>query len=932
MVSSQNKARYVIGIDLGTTNCVLCYVDTLEELPKPRILPVKQWESANTLIEDASLPSFYYLPPKNEWKKGQFDLTLQRSEPIEYVVGRLARQQSNFTPGRVVHSAKSWLCHGGVNRQERILPWHSDEIIGDDRRSPIEVSAAYLRHLKEAWHEKMGADENGFNQQDIVITVPASFDEIAQRLTLDAAKLAEYPLDRVQLLEEPQAAFYHWLATKADDTGLTQALLQELPALHERPQTILICDVGGGTSDFSLFKISSLAGNPYPEISRIAVSDHLLLGGDNIDLSIAHALEQKLTAGSGRLESKQWAQLVFESRKVKERALTHEETAEKEFFVSIAGGGSSLFGNTLTVNIIPDEIKELVLNGFLPPCEKDEKPQKKTAVLKEWGLPYPHDSAITRHLAGFIKQADVDAILFTGGTLKPGFIQERIKGVIDSWREEKTVLLNNDQMDLAVALGAAYCGFVRRAPERRIKSGYARSLYVEARRPNREPVLVCLIPRGYESHEPLRIDQHLFKAVLGEPVRFQLFTSNMRSQDKLGDIISYNADELRPLPALNTRLEKKTVERKSNQPETIDVYLKARIHESGILELYCVHRDEKEEESWGLNFDIRQVSSESVAIASEGPVLAVSPEKLSQARDLIDYFYGKKKVAEVAKRHPKNIMKDLETIFGPRQEWDTTLLRHLWEHVKDGMTRRGRSVNHESSWLYLAGFTLRPGFGAPLDEWRVADLWRVYDLGMVNPKEIQVEEQWWLMWRRAAGGLGSEQQEKIFDRIFPAIRNSTSQSKELYLLAGSLERMEMKKKIRLGNILVQQIVSGKKDFLPAKIWALARIANRIPLYGGPQNVIRQKFVTEWINLLLPLQTTNKFYSGLNFFYSQAGRLIQDREFDLESPLRERLVLKMKTENALPEQIEGVEHYKPVDLKDRNLAFGEELPAGLILDS
>lgn len=931
-MTSKHSSRYVIGIDLGTTNCVLSYLDTFEEHPQPRTLPVKQWESIGTLVEDQTLPSFCYLPTKNEIKKAEFHALFTGAEtPSDLVVGRMARNQASFTPGRVIHSAKSWLCHGGVDRAERILPWHSDEIIGEDRRSPIEASAAYLTHLKNMWTERF-SDTASFVEQDIVITVPASFDEVAQRLTLDAARLAGYPMDKLQLLEEPQAAFYHWLSTHATRGGFRAALLSQLPALRERAQTVLICDIGGGTSDFSLFEIAKVSDETmYPVIKRIAVSDHLLLGGDNIDLGIAHVLEAKLTGGGARLGSQHWAHLVFEARRLKERALSSAAGVDGELFVSIAGEGSSLFANTLTVGITAEEIRTLVLDGYLPLCQADAKTKKRGGALQEWGLPYAHDSAMTRHLAEFLNGRTVDAVLYTGGTLKPDFMRERLSAVLDGWQDVRgaSVTLENPDMDLATASGATYYGFVRRSPERRIKGGYARSLYVEVQRPGDTPALVCLIPKGYDSHEPLTIDRHVFKALVGEPVKFQLFSSNTRDQDRAGDVLTLDVGSLKPLPALNTRLERKVVGKVAAKPEMLDVSLRARIQETGILELACVHKSAQEEHDWALSFDVRHAESAAEMAAQVSPKINVA--QLDQARALIAELYGKKKPSDDAqRRNPKSLMKDLETLLGPRDNWDTALLRQLWEDVKDGMTRRGRSRGHESSWLYLAGFTLRPGYGAPMDEWRVADLWRVFDMGLVHAKERQIEEQWWLMWRRAAGGLSAEQQERIFDKIFPALRNATTQSKEMHLLAGSLERVEMKKKIRLGNALAQQIASGKKDLLDGKIWALARLASRVPLYGGPQHVIRQKFVAEWLRQLLPLKATDKFYYSLNTLFAQAGRLVEDREFDLAPDLRSELIAKMRKEGALAEQITPLEVYKPMDIQDRTRLFGEALPPGLIL--
>lgn len=922
------SSPFVVGIDLGTTNCALAYVDMTAAERVPQILPIPQWETPETTVISATLPSFYWLPIKSEWKRGQLRLPLHArdGEPPDYAVGRVARSQASVVPGRVVHSAKSWLCHAGVSRQERILPWHSDEIVGVERRSPIEVSAAYLAHLKDAWNDALseGLATRRLEAQDIVITVPASFDDAAQRLTLDAAEKAGFPRANIRLLEEPQAAFYHWLARGEAHRAQLSHLIAERAMDKPRPLLVLICDIGGGTSDFSSFEISMTAGSSAPQIRRVAVSQHLLLGGDNIDLALAHLLEPRLVGEGKQLSSRQWAQLTAQARQLKERALEGDGAAElTEWHVAIAGEGSTLFGNTLTASVTRAEIVRLIVDGFFPDCARDDKPHARRAGLAELGLPYAADSAVSRHLAGFLAGRAVDALLFAGGTLKPQFLQERIRNLVASWQESAPIVLESTQLDLAVALGAAYSGAVRRDQTLHIAGGYPRSLYIAATRSGSSgSALVCIVPKGLEAGHSLAIDQLDLKAVVGRAASFQLFSATDRSQDRAGDVVPFDSARFHPLPPLHTKLEAPGIVAGA----LVGVGLEASITQTGLLELFCRHKSPAgSDHKWQLVFDVRAVQHRDEALATHNSVgSSVAAEKIAQAQSRIEALFGKKKAASSAD-HPKTLVKDIEQLIDrPRDQWDGAFLRSLWPAIESGANRRGRSVAHEAAWLWLAGFALRPGYGFALDEWRVAELWKVYQQGMSFPKERQVEDQWWILWRRVAGGLSREQQEKIFDKIFPALRQDTASS-ELYMLLASLERVDMTRRLRLGNHLVQPIAAGRKQFLDQRIWALGRVASRVPLYGGPEAIVRPKFVGEWLD-----QLKGSDYPKLSMLYSQAARLLGDREFDLPESMRVQAQDRLKALRAPEDLLRVTRELVAVDSEAQSRLFGESLPTGLIL--
>ena len=923
--------RYAIGIDLGTTNSALAFIDLGASTAKPQILSVPQWESDGSVVSAATLPSFLYLPPKSEWKKGQLALPQQQPGVVpDYAVGRFARWQASQQPGRVIHQAKSWLCHQGVDREERILPWQVGDLIGEERRSPVEVPAAYLRHLKEAWNLLMAQDdpECRFEHQKVIITVPASFDEAAQRLTLKAAELAGYPLPHVRLLEEPQAAFYHWLS-----------LGQKLP--QTKPFNVLICDIGGGTTDFSLFRVEP-RGPERPEVRRLSVSDHLLLGGDNFDLSLAHLLEAKLAGPHTRLSSRQWAQLIFATRQLKEAALNvaDESPADEELFVSIAGEGASLLASAKTASIKRQEIIDHILGGFFPYVDSTDRPIKQKIGLTSLGLPFAQDSAITRHLAQFIAHQHVDAVLFNGGSLKPPMLRRVLVEQIAAWQGgiEPSILTTTDSsgadLDLAVAYGAAHYAALRVRSSDLIKGGYARSVYVEVESTDQEhstsgprTKLVCLVPKGYDGISALKIEGLELKLRTDRPVRFQLFTANHRDNDKLGDVVFGENDEFHALPPLHTNIGRDH----GKLPELLNVQVEANIAETGLLSLELVATDSgKMGKKWQLDFNIRATRDRRLsALDDTATEVTIPNEKRALVSQKLLDAYGKKRQTDSA-TVAKNLVKEFENILGlPREEWDSVFLRGLWTEIANGMTRRGRSLGHEAQWLYLAGYCLRPGYGCAADEWRTQELWQCFQHGPFFPKEKQAVEQWWIMWRRVAGGLHKEQQELLFDRIFPAIRKGDA-SPEIYLLAGSLERIDMTSKIRLGQHLTQYIADGRQQFINQRMWALARIASRVPLYSGAHNIVRPETVVEWFNELQRLKRGEAAYSKLPLFLSLAGRMIGDREYDLADVDRGRFLAKLGEAGATPEQMRLVRELVPMDHEAKSQLFGEALPSGLVL--
>ena len=498
------------------------------------VFAIPQWESTDQLTESNTLPSFLYLPTDAEAAQLH---GASKSGDAEWVCGRIARKRAGETPGRVAHSAKSWLAHHAVDRSAAFLPWGSEEISLNRKISPIRASALLLNYLRGAWDSRF--PDARFDAQEITITVPASFDAVAQRLTLDAAEEAGFPKS-VRLLEEPQAAFYRWLEvhTNAD------ALWSQLPENAGDLQHVLVVDIGGGTSDFSLFEISRQSGSPLPGIRRVAVSDHLLLGGDNIDLAIAHLLEPRLAGKGETLAGSQWQDLVARCRDLKERCLATDGEAEEQFALSIPGRGSSLFAGNLSAQISRGEITAILLDGFYPACEADARPVEADAGLKEWGLPYAADSAITRYLANFLRDLPAaGAILFNGGSLYPEALRNRIQQLIGNWQGGILPhVLENLEPDLAVARGAARFGSVLHHRTARIQAGAARSIYLEIHQGGKKS-LVCILPRGAEPDAEYQISHYGLELRLNRPVRFQTYYSTRHDQDQAGSLVAFTAGE-----------------------------------------------------------------------------------------------------------------------------------------------------------------------------------------------------------------------------------------------------------------------------------------------------------------------------------------------------------------------------------------------------
>jgi molecular chaperone DnaK (HSP70) len=608
-------SRYVVGIDLGTTNSALSYVDTGQHVGEetiPTHLSVLQVVQTGTVEERPLLPSFLYLPGPNELPAGS--LRLPWAPDRDFAVGEFARNFGSQVPTRLVASAKSWLCYSGIDRRAPVLPWKAPE--NGRRMSPLDASKLYLKHFIEAWDHVVARDVAGnrLEQQDIVLTVPASFDAVARELTVEAARAAG--LERLTLLEEPQAAFYAWIDANHD------AWRNQV----EVGDVVLVCDVGGGTTDLSLIAVSEQDGQL--ALTRVAVGDHILLGGDNMDLALAHAAAQHFDEKGIKLDAGQMQMLWHSSRMAKETLFSNPKLASAP--VTVLGRGSKVIGGTIKGDLTRADVERVLVEGFFPSCPPDAEPKRQRTVgLQELGLPYAADPAVTKHLASFLKRnAEVlaqraparrgkkkgisqpTAVLFNGGVFKAEVLRQRLVEVLNEWAEKAgappvKVLQGND-LDLAVARGAAYYGMVGRGRGVRIRGGAPRTYYIGVESslpavPGSPPPLkaLCVVPFGMEEGTEADVPAQEFGLVVGEPAEFRFLGSTTRRNDPVGTIVEEwegQIDELDPLAT--------TLEAPGNEGRMVPVHLHSKVTEVGTLELWCLSRDNKER--WKLEFNVRE--------------------------------------------------------------------------------------------------------------------------------------------------------------------------------------------------------------------------------------------------------------------------------------------------------------------------------------
>ena len=595
MKKSSPAVRYVVGIDLGTTNSVVAYVPIDGETASIAVLAIPQLTAPGTVEERSLLPSFLYLPAAGELPAAARALPWGASD--DTVVGAFAQQRGSEVPDRVVASAKSWLSYGERDRTAAILPWGSPDDVA--KLSPVEVSARYLAHIKAAWDKQFPAAP--LHEQEVLLTVPASFDPGARELTVRAAAAAGLP--QVTLLEEPQAALYAWIDANGERWRDAVSV----------GDVLLVCDVGGGTSDFSLIAVRDEGGAL--GLERVAVGDHILLGGDNMDLALAYHVRDRLAQQGTALDAWQLRGLVASCRGAKEQLLG--DGGGSSLPIAILGRGHKVVGGALRAQIDRDDVAAALVDGFFPRCALSDRLQgQRRTGLQELGLPYAADPAITRHLAHFLSRQGVaaddarpTAVLFNGGVMHAGALRDRLLAVLNEWFAASGAgvrVLSGAPPEQAVARGAAYYGLARRGRGVRIRGGVARTFYigVETAMPSvpgaRPPIkALCVVPHGLEEGSEVELPMREFGLVVGEPTEFRFLSSSSRRDDHVGTLLdTWDADEVEELPALTTALEWS-----GHEGATVPVHLQARVNEVGVLELWFVSRDDRQR--WKLEFNVR---------------------------------------------------------------------------------------------------------------------------------------------------------------------------------------------------------------------------------------------------------------------------------------------------------------------------------------
>ncbi len=931
--------RYLVGIDLGTTHTVVAYADSAtENLPPPiQLFKIEQLIAPGEVGARVVLPSLRYHPSAEEL--AQDDMRLPWPEPSintdlpPGIVGELAQTLGSQVPGRLVASAKSWLSHPAVDRSAAILPWGG----GHDmhRISPVEASASYLAHVRAAWNCQF--PEHPLENQDIVLTVPASFDEIARTLTVEAARLAG--LIEVRLLEEPQAACYDWLnqhrETLESDLAITRLLL--------------VCDVGGGTTDLTLIKVEP--GRPEPQLTRIGVGDHLMLGGDNMDLALTHIAEGRIAASGPRLSAANLSQLVQQCRLAKERLLAPH--APQNASVTVLGAGTKLVGAARSTEFSRDEVRAMVLDGFLPITDMDEQPQRLRSGIVEFGLPYVADPAISRHVAAFLschaqacrdalgelapeknKPAMPDTVLLNGGVFRSELLVKRLLQVLDHWRGSPLRQLSNEAPDLAVARGAVAYALSQRGVGLRIGGGSPRSYFLLVENDcGKKRRGVCVLPRGTQDGQELQLEDRTFSLRLRQPVRFHMVSSTSDTQFHLGELVDTDAMDFKPLPPIATVLEA-TAENQGVMAGDVAVQLLVALTEVGTLEVNCVTKDPPTQR-WQLAFQLRDTGG--------APIVTTNAEELhprfSDAVQRVWRIYGQR-VKGVGPREVKTLRRDLEKILGDRDNWGTSLLREVYGVLWDGARRRRRSTDHERLWFNLAGYCLRPGYGYPLDDWRVHQLWTLFDQGVQYAHEARVWAEWWTLWRRVAGGLDERSQQRLLENIQPYLRPPASRKDkrqsgplkqsydDMVRLAASLERITAERKVEVGEWLLERL--RRKGESPQTWWAIARIGARVPLYGSAHNVVPREVASRWLEKCFTLDW--HAIQQASFAATLISRMSGDRARDLSPEHRSQVIDLLRAAKSPTSWIEMVDTVVTLNAADEQRIFGDSLPPGLRLIS
>ncbi|MCV2402826.1 hsp70 family protein [Marinomonas sp. C2222] len=911
------KPAYRVGIDLGTTNCVVSYVAIDEPIENsvqgesslaPTLLSIPQVMENCSVQEFTYLPSAIYLLAKDE-VGDRTPVLPWREQNSDIIVGVGALALGQRRAGQLVQSAKSWLSHNQVDRRAAILPWGSDF---PKKVSPLNAITYLLSHIKQSWNNYF--PDHALEDQEIALTLPASFNEEARSLTLEAAQQAE--LGSPYLLEEPQAACYYYIS---DD--------QKLTALADK-KMLLVVDIGGGTSDFSLVAIHSTANSSTTNTSvspialkRVAVGEHLLLGGDNLDQALAYQLDPRKTSA---LSASRLAALVQQTRKAKEALLSTD--APESLDITVLGGGSKLIGGSQKFNVSRETLIEQVASGFFPLVDVNEPVQKHHYAMHTLGLPYESDPAFSRHLAAFLSQHQdliisatgtpiPDAVLFNGGLFNSSFLKSKIVNQLNAWSKAPIYDCTADEPNDAVAKGAVIYLNSLAGQSVRIESGVPHSLYLQLD----DDKYIGLLPKGTLKDEAIRLERE-FTLKLGQQVQFPLYRSDDAIECIAGEI--KQGVKFHYISNLTSELDS------SEELNEVQVNLIAKMTEVGVLEV-SLHSTQSSE-SWLLSFATQKDETD---VSAEQETVSVLHTNMGQAEELLMRCFsnvGQKAFPDLI----KSFKQELDALLGNREEWSLATLRRLADKLLSLKSGRTKSAQHERQWLQLLGFCLRPGYGDSHDPERLQQVINVTQAGN-QFDTAAVWGQYWTLYRRVAGGLTVEQQARLYKQFSqyysPAGQRSrekmksleTKSSDDLVRLVGSLEVMSLDDKLTTIEWLLKRLKKSSES--ETSWWAVGRIASRHLLNAERDQRIPEERLYDILDFALKEDWKKRKQAG---FAAVLISQMSDGESDKLKSYRLKVAKKLKKDKCPNQWLSRLQSEVEINKEELNSLLGESLPMGL----
>ncbi|REG83310.1 hsp70 family protein [Marinomonas pollencensis] len=897
-------STFRVGIDLGTTNTVVSYLSS--EQSEPTLLPIPQVMADGSVQEFDYLPSAIYLLAKDE----KLDPVLPwRNGEKQCIVGVGALSLGQRRAGQLVQSAKSWLSHSRVDRRAAILPWASEFA---KKLSPLEASEVLLMHIKQSWNHRF--PQAPLEQQTIALTLPASFDEEARALTLEAAKNAG--LMDLYLLEEPQAACYHYISDDA-----------KLAALADK-KMLLVVDIGGGTSDFSLVSIHANAESQKSiSLKRMAVGEHLLLGGDNLDQALAFQLDPKQIS---TLSATRLAALVQQTRQAKDTLLS--ENAPENVSITILGGGSCLIGGSQKISVSRDALLEQVRSGFFPIVDLQDKVQKSDYAMHTLGLPYESDPAFSRHLAAFlashqevIQQATgtnmPDAVLFNGGLFNSSVLKAQLMAQLNAWSDTPILACVAEEPNDAVAKGAALYLSALAGESTRIESGVAHGLYLKVG----EDQFVGILPKGTLKGHTLTLEEDFF-VTLGQQVQFPLYRSDDHLECVLGQVRSQQG--LHYISTLSTELDAST-----DTSESV-VNLAVQMTEVGVLQVSLKAKNQRDQ--WRLDFSTQASAALSSASGpAESDQAGLLHANMGQAEEHLTKCFssaGQKQAPDLV----KSLKQDLDALLGSRDDWNLASSRRLVDKLLSLKSGRMKSAQHERQWLQLIGYCLRPGFGAEEDSARVQQVINITKAGTQHDAAA-VWGQYWTLYRRIAGGLSVEQQTLLFKQFSQFYSPSGQRSREkmkalatrssddLIRLVGALEKLDLADKSTTIDWLLKRL--SKSSEPDTAWWTLGRIASRHLLCGEQSLRISEDALQTLLDAALKEDWKKRKQAGLAAVLMSQVSL---GESDMLKDYRKKVAKKLLKDKCPNQWLERLNSQIEINNDELNALVGESLPIGLRL--